>query len=505
MKLCQKYSFLTLILVGTIGVILFSLNRIENLIFSGDGNYQYTREVVRSGIHKVYGNLNHNKSAQRLWMNRLEEFITRITIHKNNVLRHPMEFKVPKRPSIGKVTLLSPVQPGYFHAWKKYPMLKTFIFGKPGDDPNYRIFDNTYEWICDERLYKNITSPSKWNYPKWYPNGCERNMSKSFEPKYSLHSMHWRNSENFDLKKDLIEHEGRAPIPTFLSVVEDGIVIGLGYVYSKGIKVAPRQCDRDESTAAPALPEMIPFHEEVFVISQFWGENVFHAIVEDLTRMGPYISFLKQHPGIKIHAVNIGLISNFLSVLGIAKHRLVSDIVHAKLVYVPEGTPCGFARTLGTQMLSRALRVEMMKRQPRKSQTKRDIVIIKRSGYRRFQHHDAIVETVLAIAEPLGFKIKIFRDNPIPPFNETALIFFNATMVIAPHGAGLANLVLCEPGTVVIEGLCNMPHVNLCQKHTAVVAGLRYYGTPSYSGCEDINNLLPADIAKPVKFYLPRI
>ena len=156
-------------------------------------------------------------------------------------------------------------------------------------------------------------------------------------------------------------------------------------------------------------------------------------------------------------------------------------------------------------MLSRALRVQMLKSSPRKSGPKRDIVIIKRSGSRRFIHHNAILKSVQDIAQPLGFHVRIFKDNPIPPFNEVAKLFFNASMVIAPHGAGLANLVLCEPGTVVIEGLCNMPHVNLCQKHTAVVAGLRYYGTPSYSGCEGINNLLPADIAKPVKFYLPRI
>ena len=127
-----------------------------------------------------------------------------------------MKFNVSKRPSIGKVTLLSPVQPGYFNAEKKYPKLKTFIFGKTGDDPNYRIFDNTYEWICDERLYKHITTPHiRWNYTEWYPNDCERNMSRSFEPKYSLHSMHWRNSETFDLKKNLITHDGQAPIPTF--------------------------------------------------------------------------------------------------------------------------------------------------------------------------------------------------------------------------------------------------------------------------------------------------
>ena len=140
MELVKRFLFFTLVLlVGTIGYILIYLNGIRNLKVSGDGNYQYTRETMRRGIHKVYGDINNNKSAQRLWMNRLEEFLTRLTIHRNNVLRHPMKFNVSKRPSIGKVTLLSPVQPGYFNAEKKYSKLKTFIFGKTGDDPNYRI------------------------------------------------------------------------------------------------------------------------------------------------------------------------------------------------------------------------------------------------------------------------------------------------------------------------------------------------------------------------------
>ena len=84
MYLSKKFFFLTLVLVGTI-IILFNLNGIGIPKYRTDGNYKYTRDTVRRGIHKVYGDLNNNKSAERLWMNRLEEFITRITIHRNNV------------------------------------------------------------------------------------------------------------------------------------------------------------------------------------------------------------------------------------------------------------------------------------------------------------------------------------------------------------------------------------------------------------------------------------
>ena len=249
---------------------------------------------MRKDIYEVYGNLGANTSAPNLLTSRLVDFISNITVHRGNILRHQLNSSW--KPNTGKVTLLMPDQTDFFNVAKSYPKLKTFIFGEAGDDSNYHIIDNIYEWICDERLYNAVTSPSKWNYPKWYPNGCERNMTRSFIPQNRLSNFYWRNMQDTDLKMDLIHHGSRAHLPTFISVVEDGIVTHLGYVYSHGVKLAHRQCARDESTTVPAFPTTIPFHEEVFVISQYWGEAVFHAIVEDLTRMGPYISFLKKHP-----------------------------------------------------------------------------------------------------------------------------------------------------------------------------------------------------------------
>ena len=466
-----------------------------------NATFAYNREDVKRGILQTYGDLNTNKTAQRLWMKRLENFIYTIMTHRKKILSEPAHMD----NALYEMTTLMPDNGNFFDEVKKYPKLKVVLFGEKGDDVNYHFLNNTFEWICDERLYQAITMPSKSKFPIWYPKGCEKNISKTFVPKYKMDDIFWRNKQEEALENDIIHYQGFSPIPTFHILVEDGIVTTSGYVVSRNVKIATRQCGRDATKDMSEFSYSIPCHNEVFVTSQFWGQFIYHGVGEDFTRIGPYISFLKQHLDIKIHVLNIKLLGNFFALLGIDGNRLVDGTVYARLVYVPEGTPCGQARVLPTQLLARALRVQMMKIFPQPPEPKREILIIKRTKSRMFIHHEEIVQKVREIAQPHGYSVTLFEDDPLPPFSEVAHMFFRAAMVIAPHGAGLVNVIFSEPGTVVIEGLCHMPHVNLCHKQTAVIVGHHYYGTTSISGCEEINNLLPSDIAKPVRFFLTRM
>ena len=51
--------------------------------------------------------------------------------------------------------------------------------------------------------------------------------------------------------------------------------------------------------------------------------------------------------------------------------------------------------------------------------------------------------------------------------------FANAKVIVAPHGAGLANLVFCAPGTKIIE-LFHRSYVNVCYWQLAVLRQLDY-------------------------------
>jgi len=61
----------------------------------------------------------------------------------------------------------------------------------------------------------------------------------------------------------------------------------------------------------------------------------------------------------------------------------------------------------------------------------------------------------------------------MPLINQLQL-FRQATVVIAPHGAGLANLLASRPGTGVLEFLTERD-MNLCNMFAALKLGLFYH------------------------------
>ena len=81
-------------------------------------------------------------------------------------------------------------------------------------------------------------------------------------------------------------------------------------------------------------------------------------------------------------------------------------------------------------------------------------------------------------------------------------LFRSAVMIVAPHGAGLSNMVFSEPGTVVIEGVCNRPHVNLCFHREAYVLGHHWHGIPSRGGCEEVVDVSATEVENVVRKYL---
>jgi capsular polysaccharide biosynthesis protein len=71
----------------------------------------------------------------------------------------------------------------------------------------------------------------------------------------------------------------------------------------------------------------------------------------------------------------------------------------------------------------------------------------------------------------LGFKCVVLESLSIA---ETALLFSAAEVVLAPHGAGLSNLVFCQPGTKVIE-IFSPNYVNVLYWSLSNEMNLQYY------------------------------
>ncbi|OZH51386.1 hypothetical protein AFK68_31440 [Hydrocoleum sp. CS-953] len=80
-------------------------------------------------------------------------------------------------------------------------------------------------------------------------------------------------------------------------------------------------------------------------------------------------------------------------------------------------------------------------------------------------------EAVVNLLEKFGFQTIILESFSI---EEQALYLANAVVVIAPHGAGLTNILFCNPGTKIIEFFAP-EYILVCYWLISNICGLEHY------------------------------
>lgn len=105
---------------------------------------------------------------------------------------------------------------------------------------------------------------------------------------------------------------------------------------------------------------------------------------------------------------------------------------------------------------------------PRRDETWPKLLYIDRRGgdQRPLVNEDELVAALVA----RGFVPVRLETHPLA---DQIALFANAEMIVAPHGAGLTNLIFARPGTKVLELLMD-GWVNWCFRHIAALFALRY-------------------------------
>ncbi len=364
-------------------------------------------------------------------------------------------------------------------------------FRKLGNLNGIKTVKLTAAWKDISKVLQNLYYPATSNDCRLLSNvslsghiSCVNNMKQGFSqghpvlPEMLLKGLPWRK---FSYRQP---GNNDVTMLTYIHIISHSFTNNDGDVYMAHTKIVPQRCwyqlGLNLTTLTGSVVLSAPLYDEVFTIAQFWGEGFFHATLESLPRLGPYVSFLKHHPHIRIHA---NIKHPFFSLLGLDTQRVVTGDVRAMTLYMPAGGPCGNPPLFSTQMLAFHLR-----QHADDLGDWDNIVLIKRSHSKRwFEHHDSILKMLQILASPLGYNVDVFLDDPVPEVNVTRDMFARAFLVVAPHGAGEANMVFSRPGTVLVEGLCYAQgRVNLCYKRMAEKLGLRYHALVFSKNCMNI-------------------
>lgn len=202
-------------------------------------------------------------------------------------------------------------------------------------------------------------------------------------------------------------------------------------------------------------------YDKVVSIAHNWGKAVFHSIVECLAKIGFCVNELLNDSSIKIHIIRSASI-NYLNLLGFNESRYVYGNIYVKRLLIIEKGRCGSIPSLFSLLSLRKILREKIK-----SKQIYDIIIIKRRRIRDIENFNDVYINLKNIYKDK--KVIIFY--PTTLFNNTVNYFKYAKLIVAPHGAGLSNIIVSLNCTIV-EFLLK----NLCYAGLAKNLGLKYYG-----------------------------
>jgi Glycosyltransferase 61 len=260
------------------------------------------------------------------------------------------------------------------------------------------------------------------------------------------------------------------------------------------------------------------YFDQAIVIAATWSVEYFHTVVENLPRLLLLRDFILALPDQTIPIVALisyretPFLKYFAEIWGLGD-RLVfvglDLVVYADTMYIPEPTPCLSLQPIMAQAYSSAIH-NVLREQPvdtdhapfipaltgdatadtlavnsmnasaldSNDDTAADWIVVIRRRYNRFlRNHDEMMDALTA-ALP-NEKWYVFDDEGQPNYSAPGIpqwqVFARAKLVLAPHGAGLANLLACRSNIDVVEMLGNGKDSELCFLHLSLALGHRHH------------------------------
>ncbi|CBN76523.1 conserved unknown protein [Ectocarpus siliculosus] len=286
-----------------------------------------------------------------------------------------------------------------------------------------------------------------------------------------------------DMASSFSSDNGYEGVPTLVSLT-DVFINSSGYVWNEKNYIVPKSCgsaEFDGSSARWSLPRNAPRHDKVFVITQHWGDAYFHFLSECLPRVTLMLDVLLANSEIKIavHAPpptwsdRKHYTSELMALLGIQEERLifVDTEIHADLAILPESTACETPNTAMVNMLRSALLKGMYPSSAGVPPpvTRPPTLVLVRQKEGGLRNHDQI-RKALQTKFPKYDVVESFSDSPALQQLHT---FAVASLIVAPHTAGLSAMIVSPLNTPVLEigpPTCSSGYMHLAVKLQHVYA-----------------------------------
>ena len=276
--------------------------------------------------------------------------------------------------------------------------------------------------------------------------------------------------------------------PSFVAQIQDGMSFGRhccvigpagkamretgfnldGKVNNKRVPISPfrlrywRRRWEGDVTSRPWLPPKQRVVGRVAVLNTRTSHNYFHWLIDILPRLMP----LRQL-GSQIDYYLVDCLTPFqqsvLKLFGIDRHQLIQPhcrlLLEAEQLLVPSMPTPECLRSFGK------LVTDKIGENQKLSPGRKIYITRRKTGTRTLANEDELENLLLS----RGFEIHSMEDYSLV---EQATLIHQAEIILAPHGAGLANLIFARPGTKVIEIVPETRYNATCYPKKSCILGL---------------------------------
>lgn len=270
---------------------------------------------------------------------------------------------------------------------------------------------------------------------------------------------------------------------TFIFVKNTDICIAITRCYRNN--TAPTVCA--PPTSASSSPNQVLILERAIVLgSNIWRKDIYHAISEKVFPVALARRLLEEHDDMVILIDDLSdFVLGFFAAVGLTdRSRFIvlnsSGVnVFVRHVYIPTGSTCGTTPTGTVQAFQRWIREANPSFYT--SRKGRRIVLLDRREGGMCTHcmsYSHVLYQALKDAYP-DRRIHMILAGEMT-VRKVMEILSEAEVFIAPHGAGLVNLMFLPPHGSVVE-IHNRGERNACYRYLAVQAGYGYVGIDGLS------------------------
>ena len=277
-----------------------------------------------------------------------------------------------------------------------------------------------------------------------------------------------------------IEYEHESP-EAFVAVIPKGRVWGSsGAIITPDdqllVDLSPEHIDSIEDHSIFGqfkLPPVQYIQGKVAVLSVVGSQGYFHWMFDVLPRINLLLRSQVDWNSIDkfiLSSCHLPFQKETLAKVGIPKDRIIEsrNYPHVKADQLLVPSLAGKTGNMPDWACNFIRDKFLVDNNDKKSELPRRIYISRaQANTRRLLNEDELMNFL----NQLGFR-RVFLESL--SVAEQALLFANAEVIVAPHGAGLTNLVFCKSGTKVIE-IFSPQYVNVCYWSLSNQVGLDYY------------------------------